>query len=105
MRGEIWIGWVALSLLGTGGVEVRGQESMTGEVRWGNGDVMSGEWLGVEDGWLRFQASELAEPVRVWLPRTVGWVAKGGRVDGAMQGKWAVRAAGGSCLGCDEWGM
>ena len=79
MRGEIWIGWVVLSLLGMGRVEVPGQEAVTGEVRWGNGDVMSGEWLGVEDGWLRFKASELAEPVRVWLPRAVGWV--GSRLD------------------------
>ena len=105
MRGEFWLRWVVLGLLFAGGGEVRGQAAVTGEVRWGNGDVMSGEWLGVEDGWLRFKASELAEPVRVWLPRTVGWVAKRGRVDGAMEGKWAVRTAGGSFLGCDEWGM
>lgn len=86
--------WRVVGLAGL----MAGVEPAAGEVlTWIHGDQMEGRWLGVEDGWLTWQADELAEPVRLWMPRLHGWEAL--RSDGFVLPEKMVEAG---CLRLDD---
>lgn len=94
--------WRVVALAGL----MAGAESAAGEVlTWIHGDQMEGRWLGVEDGWLTWQADELAEPVRLWMPRLHGWEAlksDGFLVPAKMVGAGCLRFEDGSVFPA-EW--
>ncbi len=71
---------------------------------WPHADRQLGRWLGVEDGWLIWQAELLAEPVRLWLPRLHGWDADAGAAGNQTtpQGAWRLRLGDGSFFGADD---
>ena len=43
---------------------------------WTHGDEMEGEWLGLENGRLQWQAADLAAPVQLALPHLHQWRAR-----------------------------
>lgn len=96
-----------LLVMSGGGSSAQAQEetSVKGTLKWVSGDEMKGEWLGMEEGWLKWKADELEEAVRVWLPRTVGFEVGRVNLPMAMQGKWTMTGVDGSFLGCETWSL
>lgn len=110
MRGELSILLTCALLLTQVGSGVCAQEAkpdtgLKGTLKWANGDRMSGEWQGVEKGWLNWKAQDLGEAVRVWLPRTVGYEVDGVFLPIPIKGPWTMTAADGSFFGCETWAM
>jgi thiol-disulfide isomerase/thioredoxin len=94
-----------LLLSATVGSESIAQSIPEGTLLWKNGDKMQGEWLGVEDGWLSWQAADLEEPVRLWLPRLYGWEGtqlKKETVREVGTQPWSVRMSDGSVVSATE---
>jgi thiol-disulfide isomerase/thioredoxin len=94
-----------LLLMSGGGTLAQEEVSVKGRLKWVSGDELSGQWLGMEAGWLKWKADELEEAVRVWLPRTVGFEVDRVNLPQPMQGKWTMTGADGSFLGCETWSL
>ncbi len=98
MKGD-WLRLTGLGWLLLGVMPVAGEV-----LTWKQGDQMRGRWLGLEDGWLTWQAEALAEPVRLWLPQLHSWEARPAGsllVTEPMPGTGSVRLADGSVFGAD----
>jgi len=98
MSGD-WLRWTGLGWLLVGAVPAAGEV-----LTWTHGDQMQGQWLGVEEGWLKWQADELAESVRLWMPRLHRWEARAAGslvVAEAMTGAGKLRLQDGSVFSAD----
>ena len=42
---------------------------------WTNGDRSQGTWLSLSEGWLEWRTPLVRDPVRLWMPRLLGWDA------------------------------